>query len=455
MLANLVAWLNSALSLILGIVWGPPMVVILLGTGFILSVYHRFIQIRAFPTAVKLIFRSEKELSDAPGEVSHLKALCTALSATVGLGNIAGVAIAISIGGPGATVWMMLTGLLGMVTKFNECSLACMHRRLTPKGRVIGAGPMYYIREVPGGKILALLFAFFMMMAAIGAANMFQANQVAVAMQQSFALSPLFVGFILSVIVGCVIIGGAMRVATVASIIVPFMGAIYIIGCLITIFLKAEQIPATLILIMRDAFTGEALTGGAIGTVIMQGVRRALFSSEAGLGTASVAHSLVKTSKPITEGFVALLEPFIDTVVICTITALTISVTGVWQNDTNSQTLVGVALTQAALDSGIPGFGRYFVPFAVFLFAISTIIAWSLYGQEATRYLFGMSKRSVLIYNAVYIVCPIFGAIWGLDPIIAFSDICLAMMVLPNVWAMIWLSGRVKQAAEQYLSDER
>lgn len=428
------------------------MVVILLGTGVLLTIYHRFVQLRAFPTAIGLIFRKERESIDAPGEVSHLKALCTALSATVGLGNIAGVAIAISVGGPGATIWMMLTGLLGMVTKFNECSLACMYRRLTPRGRIIGAGPMYYIREVPGGKILALLFAFFMTMAALGAANMFQANQVAAAMQQSFDLSPLFVGFILSIIVGCVVIGGAKRVTTVASLIVPFMGAVYIAGCLITIFMKADQIPATILLIWHDAFSGKALAGGAVGTVIMQGVRRALFSSEAGLGTASVAHSLVKTSRPITEGFVALLEPFIDTVVICSITALTISISGAWQHGPEGQSLTGVALTQVALDSAIPGFGKYFVPFAVFLFAISSTIAWSLYGQEATRYLFGMSKRAVLVYNIVYIACPIFGAIWALEPIIAFSDICLAMMVLPNVWAMLWLSTKVKHAAEKYLS---
>jgi len=448
-------FINFLIAEALDIVWGPPMVVILLGTGVILTFYHNAIQFRAFPTAIALALGLKKESDSAPGEVSHFRALCTALSATVGLGNIAGVGIAISVGGPGATFWMIIVGLLGMVTKLNECSLACLYRKIDANGHVTGGGPMYYIEKVPGGIFMANMFAFFMMMAAIGGANMFQANQVAMAAEGSFNIPPLYTGLLLSLIVGIVILGGIKRIAAVASIIVPFMGAAYVIGCLVVIGIFIDRLPATVMFMLQDAFTGQAVAGGALGTVIIQGVRRALFSSEAGLGSAAVAHSMAKADKPVSEGIVALLEPFIDTVVICTITAITINITGAWEMvGPDGERFIGVALTQEALNSGIAGFGTWFVPLAVFLFAVSTLISWSLYGTEGAKYLFRGSTRWVYSYKVIFVLAPILGSIWALGPIVDFSDICMALMVIPNVWAMIWLTPKVKAALKDYFSSE-
>jgi len=451
-----VEFINFCIEQTLDIVWGMPMVVLLLGTGIILTFYHNVIQVKAFPRAVALALGLKKEPDSAPGEISHFRALCTALSATVGLGNIAGVGIAISVGGPGATFWMIIVGLLGMATKLNECSLASLYRKVDANGHVTGGGPMYYIEKVPGGLVMANIFAFFMMMAAIGGANMFQANQVAMAAEGSFGIPPLLTGIFIATVVGIVILGGVQRIAAVASVIVPFMGVAYVVGCLIIIGIYIDRLPATVAFMLHDAFTGQAVAGGALGTVIIQGVRRALFSSEAGLGSAAVAHSMAKGAKPVGQGLVALLEPFIDTVVICTITALAINITGAWEMvGPDGERLIGVALTQEALNSGIAGFGTWFIPLAVLLFAISTLISWSLYGTEGAKYLFKGSKSWVYSYKVIFVLAPILGSIWALEPIVNFSDICMALMVVPNVWAMIWLTPKVKAAIKDYFESEK
>lgn len=442
---------NSILEQVSGFLWGYPMIVVLLGSGLVLTLYHGFIQYRGFKLALELVLGRHKK-SEAPGEVSHFKALCTALSATVGLGNIAGVAIAIKLGGPGATLWMILIGLVGMATKYNECALACLHRKLDANGRVEGGGPMYYIRLVPGGIPLSYFYAFFIIMAALGAANMFQANQVAVSFNSSFGIPFWLTGLLLTVLTATVILGGVKRIAGVAGIIVPVMGGLYVLGCLLVIGFNLGNLPQALLTIVHDAFTGTAAVGGftgaALSATIAAGVRRALFSCEAGLGTAATAHSMVKTDRPVSEGFVALLEPFVDTVVICTCTAMAINVTGVWQADIAG----GVEMTTAAFDTIVHGMGSYFVPVAVFLFAFSTLISWSLYGEHGARYLF-KSQRSVIIYRIVFCLCPVLGALWAIMPILNFSDIALALLVVPNVWAFLFLSHHVKKASREYLRE--
>lgn len=445
--------LNSLLASLSGLVWGTPMVVLLLGAGLFFTVYYNFVQLRFFARSVRIVLGIEKSAdTSTPGAIHPFRALCTALSATVGLGNIGGVAIAISIGGPGATFWMILVGLIGMATKFNEVTLARLHREVDADGSIRG-GPMYYIRLVPGaGSALAGLYAFFLIMAAFGAANMFQSNQVAAAFQSSFGTQPLTIGVALSVLTALVIFGGAPRIAGVASLIVPVMAGGYILGCGAVLVAHAAEIPGAIREILNSAFSGSAAIGGFSGAVFKEtltaGVRRALFSNEAGLGTSATAHAQGRTAHPIQSGLVALLEPFIDTVVICTITALTINVTNAWQSTEKA----GVAISQLALNSTIPGFGTWFIPCAVFLFAYSTLISWSLYGEQGTRYVFANSAKAVFVYRLLFSLFPIAGALWTLEAIINFSDVCLALLVIPNLIAGLYFSPKVKRLIKEFAS---
>ena len=393
---------------------------------------------------------------DDPGEISHFKALCAALSATVGLGNIAGVAVAIKVGGPGATVWMILAGVVGMASKYTECTLGVMYRRVDEEG-VVHGGPMYYISQGLKGRysflsdqvvsFLAAMFAVCCIIASLGAANMFQANQVAESLQNSFGIEPLHTGIFLALAVAVVIIGGIKRIGNVAGVLVPVMGLLYISGCLAIIVLNIAELPRIVTEIFSSAFTGTAAVGGFAGAglrqVLVQGVRRAAFSSEAGMGSAAIAHSAAKTDEPVREGTVALLEPFIDTVVICTMTALVINITGVW---TGEET--GVKLTQAALDKSIPGLGTWFIPVAVALFAYSSMISWSYYGGRSIDYLVG--EKGILPYKVIFCLFAICGSLWSIDPILNFSDSALALMIIPNLFAMLLLAGVVRQATREY-----
>jgi AGCS family alanine or glycine:cation symporter len=443
--------LNQSLAVISSYVWGMPLVVLLLGAGLFFTLNYRFIQFRGFGRALKIVSGKESCSDDSSEGCFHpFKALCTALSATVGLGNIGGVAIAISIGGPGATFWMIVVGLIGMTTKFHEVTLARMYREVDSDGTVRG-GPMYYIKLVPyAGAALSIMYAFFLIMGSFGAANMFQANQVAAAFSASFGTNPLIIGAILSVLTAVVIFGGAPRIATVATLIVPVMAVGYILGCGAVIVAHIADIPAVIMEILSSAFTGTAAVGGFTGAVFKQtltaGVRRALFSNEAGLGTSATAHAQGRTKHPVQSGLVALLEPFIDTVVICTMTALIVNVTGAWSSDAKA----GVEMTQYALNSTIPGFGTWFIPCAVFLFAYSTLISWSLYGEQGTRFLFSNSTQAVTIYRSIFSICPIAGALWSMDAIINFSDICLGLLVVPNLIACLYLSKKVKAAIKDF-----
>ena len=404
------------------------------------------------------------------GEVNHFQALTAALSATVGLGNIAGVAVAVAIGGPGATFWMILAGILGMSSKFVECTLGVKYRDIDENGKVYG-GPMYYLTKglkekgFPGlGKLLAVLFAIMCVGGSFGGGNMFQANQAAVMFIDGMGIEndmagTLF-GVVMALIVGVVIIGGIQRIATVTEKIVPFMALIYVGAALIIIFMKASLIPEAVSAIINGAFAPTAIAGGFLG-VLVQGFRRAAFSNEAGIGSAAIAHSAVKTKHAASEGIVALLEPFIDTVVICTMTALVIVIFNVEGAFTygdiggnavfaDGTTMTGVGLTSHIFDSQIPGFSIV-LTIAVVLFAFSTMISWSYYGLQAWTFLFGRSQKIQNAYKILFCLFVIVGAAAKMDSVLAFSDAMIFAMMIPNMVGLFFLTPVVKKELAKYL----
>ncbi|MEP2781887.1 MAG: alanine/glycine:cation symporter family protein [Pseudoruegeria sp.] len=448
----------------------PWIVAWLVIAATIFTVYFAFIQFRAFPHSISLVKGDYSDPNDA-GEVSHFQALTTALSGTVGLGNIAGVAVAVSIGGAGATFWMILAGLLGMATKFTECTLGVKYRNEYPDGTVSG-GPMYYMtkgfaeRGLPGGKFLAVLFALFCILGSFGGGNMFQANQAHAQIVNVVGEFPGWItGVIFAGIVFAVIIGGLKSIAQVTEKVVPFMGVMYVAVALIILIMNFDQIGAAFGQIFDGAFTGKGIAGGMVGALI-QGFKRAAFSNEAGVGSAAIAHSAVKTKEPITEGFVSLLEPFIDTVVICTMTALVIIITGQLMTDpetgnyllneagTAIQTVDGnggVALTSAAFSSAF-GWFKYVLALAVILFAFSTMISWSYYGLKAWTFLFGEGKTQEIIFKVIFCLFIIVGAAASLGPVIDFSDAAIFAMAVVNIAGLYCLMPIVKAELESYLS---
>ncbi|MCW8334859.1 alanine/glycine:cation symporter family protein [Vibrio paucivorans] len=439
----------------------PWIVLWLVVAALFFTVYLGFINVRGFKHALELVsgkYSNPKAKED--GEVSHFQALTTALSGTVGLGNIAGVAVAVSIGGAGATFWMILAGLLGMSSKFVECALGVKYRNTNPDGTVSG-GPMYYLSKglakrgnAAFGRTLAVLFSVFAIGGALGGGNMFQANQ---AFKQVVGVTGgdapfladkgwLF-GIVLAVIVGIVIIGGIKSIAKVTEKVVPFMAAIYVGAALIIIAINYDRIDDAFGAIFHGAFTGEGIAGGVIG-VLIQGFKRAAFSNEAGVGSAAIAHAAVKTKEPLSEGFVSLLEPFIDTVVICTMTALVIIITGYLDTDTG---LAGVELTSAAFGSAISWF-PYILAIAVVLFAFSTMISWSYYGLKAWTYLFGESKTAELIFKVKFCVFVVIGSAMNLGPVIDFSDAMIFSMALVNIIGLYILVPEIKRDLADYLA---
>lgn len=428
--------LNGFFVSAVGYVWGMPLVIGLVGTGLFFTVALGGIQVRAFKHAIDVV-RGKYDDPNDPGQISHFQALCTALSATVGLGNIAGVALAIHLGGPGALFWMALTGLVGMVTKCVECTLAVKYRIIDEHG-VVHGGPMHYIERGlgPRFKFLGIFSSFALVMASFGAANMFQANQVASILSSNFSVPPLLTGVVLACLTALVIIKGITRIGKVTAVLVPFMAAGYVIGGITVIGINYAQIPGVVYAIFHDAFSGAAALGGFAGVAVIetirQGVQRACFSNEAGIGSAPIAHAAATTDEPAREGLVALLEPFVDTVVICSMTALVILSTGVWQEE-----LAGVTLTAYAFDQALPGFGQYFIPVAVSLFAFSTLISWSYYGERGADYLFG--ERSIMPYKVLFCALCIVGATWELGPVLAFSDLMFGLMALVNVVCLWFL----------------
>ncbi len=410
-------------------------------------------------------------IEGAEGEVNHFQALTAALSATVDLGNIAGVAVAVAIGGPGATFWMILAGLLGMSSKFVECTLGVRFREVDENGKVYG-GPMYYLSKGLGlknmaglGKVLAVLFAIMCIGGSFGGGNMFQANQAASMFINSVGIESPFAGTIFGVImaalVAVVILGGIQRIASVTEKIVPFMAVIYVGAALIIIFMNMEHVPTAVSAIFNGAFTGTGIIGGALG-VLIQGFRRAAFSNEAGIGSAAIAHSAVKTKHAASEGVVALLEPFIDTVVICTMTALVIvifNVEGAFQygDAGGSATLMdgtvlsGVDLTAHIFESAIPHFSIV-LTIAVILFAFSTMISWSYYGLQSWTFLFGKSQRNEIIYKVLFCIFVVIGAASTLGNVLAFSDAMIFAMMVPNMIGLFILAPYVKEELAKYLA---
>ncbi|WP_431127921.1 alanine/glycine:cation symporter family protein [Flagellimonas flava] len=409
------------------------------------------------------------------GEVSHFQALATAVSGTVGLGNIAGVAVAIAIGGPGATFWMIVCGLIGMSTKFVECTLGVKYRDVGDDGTVYG-GPMYYLskglkeRGFTGlGKVLAVIFAILCVGASFGGGNAFQSNQAAVQLSTMLNLqggaTGFVIGVVLAILVGIVIIGGIKKIASVTEKIVPFMAGVYVLASLVIIFANIEYIGDAFGMIFAGAFTPAAGLGGIVGVIIV-GFQRAAFSNEAGAGSAAIAHSAVKTKYPASEGVVALLEPFIDTVVICTMTALVIIFFNMdagafdYGNAVNSTVLItetgeyvgGVDLTSMAYDSVIPGF-RYVLTIAIILFAFSTMISWSYYGLQSWKYLFGRGRKADTAYKVLFLIFVVIGAAATLDAVIKFSDAMILALVFPNMIGLLFLFPRVREEMDKYVTD--
>lgn len=411
-----------------------------------------FVNIRGFRHSIDLA-RGKYDDPEAPGQVTHFQALATAVSGTVGLGNIAGVAVAISLGGAGATFWMIVCGLLGMSSKFVECTLGVKYRDILPDGRVFG-GPMNYLRyglekrNMGGfGKVLAGLFAVLAIGASFGGGNMFQANQSFEQMAGQFPMlqgNGFWFGVITAVLVGVVIIGGIKSIARVTGKVVPIMASIYILASLIVIGLNIENIVPAFTAIVDGAFSPSALKGGVIGVLVV-GFQRAAFSNEAGVGSAAIAHSTAKTNNPPSEGFVALLEPFIDTVVVCTLTALVLIFTGMHE----VEGMAGAQLTSDAFGSVLSWF-PYVLGVAVFLFAFSTMISWSYYGMRAWTYLFGKSNRSEMVYKMLFLVFIVVGASVSLGAVLDFSDMMILAMSFPNVIGLYIMSGEVKGDLEAY-----
>lgn len=432
---------------------GMPFIVLWLIVGAIFfTLRMKFINIRAFGHAINVV-RGHYDDPSEPGEVTHFQALSAALSATVGLGNIAGVAIAIQLGGPGAVFWMTMAGLFGMTTKFTECTLGQMYRLILPDGRVAG-GPMQYLSRGlaekglrPLGKVLAGVFCVFCIGGSLGGGNMFQANQSyagVVAVVPFFQDRSWLYGLILACLVGLVIIGGIRRIGAVAEILVPAMCIIYVVASLWIIGINFLEVPAAFATIVREAFTPSAAIAGGLVGVLVQGIRRSSFSNEAGIGSAAIAHSAARTDEPIREGIVALLEPFIDTVIICNMTALVIVLTGAY---TESQA-DGIQMTFDAYGTVISWF-PWLLSLAVFLFALSTILSWGYYGERAWAYLFG--EQNMRAYQLIYVIFVFIGSVVNLGPVLDLGDMMLLSMAFPNLLGCYILSGKVATDLEDYM----
>ncbi|MEM6929534.1 MAG: alanine/glycine:cation symporter family protein, partial [Myxococcota bacterium] len=434
---------------------GVPLVVAWLVAGALFcTLYFGFVQVRGIPTAVRVL-RGDFDEPDAPGQITHFQALATAVSGTVGIGNIGGVAVAISLGGPGATLWMIGAGLLGMATKFAECTLGVRYRRVNPDGSVSG-GPMFYLRQgleergMPGiGRALGGFYAVGIMIGCLGIGNMFQANQAYEQLRAATggAASPLegygwLVGIALAVTVGAVIIGGIRSIALVTGRLVPFMAGLYFVSSVAVLLLNVTALPQAVANVVVQAFAPEAVAGGAIGAMVV-GMKRAVFSNEAGIGSASIAHSAARTNHPASEGLVALFEPFIDTVVICTLTALVLGVASVTWPDFAESGLTGVALTSDAFGRTVSWF-PYPLALVAVLFAVSTMLAWSYYGLKGWVYLFGESERLKTVYKVVFCIFVALGATVELEAVLDFSDAMTFVLCVPNILGLVLLAPVVR-----------
>ncbi len=445
--------LDSFFSSLASMLWGTPLVILLLGGGLYFAVYCRMVPILYFRHSIEILL-GKYDSKDDPGQITHFEALSSALAGTVGMGNIAGVAVAIHTGGPGAVFWMWITAILGMSTKFFTCTLSVLYRGYDDKGEIQG-GVMYFIEKGLGEKFRPLSIMF-SISGLFGSLVFFQANQLSQIIRD-FIYYPLDIfqtdpdmgnfitGIFVAGLVSIVIFGGIQRIAMVASKLVPFMVGLYLLAAFIIIFKNIEQIPSVLMIIFKDAFSGESVAGGAIGSMIIIGVRRGLFSNEAGTGTETMAHGAAKTKEPVREGLVAMLGPFIDTIIVCSITALIILISGVYTKNVN-----GVSMTALAFEHELGILGKIFLIIAVLTFAFSTMFGYSFYGRKCVSYLFGTKAKNT--YNWIYVIMIVVASVASLDIAINFVDSAYALMVIPTMIGTILLSPKVMAEAKLYFS---
>ncbi len=445
--------LDSIFSSLANALWGTPLVILLLGGGLYFAIYSRMAPILYFRHAIEILL-GKYDSDDDPGQITHFEALSSALAGTVGMGNIAGVAVAIHTGGPGAVFWMWITAILGMSTKFFTCTLAVMYRGYDDKGEIQG-GVMYFIEKGLGEKFkpLGIMFSI---SGLFGSIVFFQANQLSQIIRD-FIYTPfgifqihsdlgnLFTGALVAGLVSIVIFGGIKRIAKVASKLVPVMVGLYLMAAFLIILKNIGEIPSVFILIFEDAFTGTSVAGGTIGSMIIIGVRRGLFSNEAGTGTETMAHGAAKTKEPVREGLVAMLGPFIDTIIVCSITAIIILISGVYTQNIN-----GVSMTALAFEHELGMFGKIFLIIAVLTFAFSTMFGYSFYGRKCVSYLFGTKAKN--IYNFIYVTMIVVASVASLDIAINFVDSAYALMVIPTMVGTILLSPKVILEAKLYFS---
>jgi AGCS family alanine or glycine:cation symporter len=434
--------------------WGPVMIIFLVGTGIFLSIGTGFVQFRKLGQAFRLLFSKDHKGS---GDITPFQALMTSLSATIGTGNIAGVATAIALGGPGAVFWMWMTAAVGGATKFGEAVLAIRYRETNDMGEQSG-GPMYYIKngmkEKFGGSWgwLGWLFAFFGIFASFGIGSMVQSNSVAGALSTGFNVPPIATGLVLTLLTALVILGGIKSIANVTSKVVPFMALFFIAGSLAVLISNAAGIPDAFSMIFRNAFSSSAVSGGLIGTVIRFGVARGVFSNEAGLGSAPIAHAASANNNPYTQGVIASLGSFIDTLIICTMTALVILVSGLVTIGADGLMVVsgglnGAALTSEAFEASLPGLGKYLVSFGLIFFAFSTILGWFYYGSKCLEYIAG--TKSIVIYKIAFLITSLAGAVMKISIVWDLSDTFNGLMAIPNLIALIALSSIIFKTAKE------
>lgn len=444
---------KNILNLMNNLVWGPPLLILLVGTGIYFTVKLGFLQITKLPLAFKYLFSKDEDQVKGDGDISSFAALCTALSATIGTGNIVGVATAVGTGGPGAILWMWIAAFVGMATKYAEGFLAIKYRECDENGQMCG-GPMYYIEKGTGNKLLAKLFAFFgLAVALLGIGTFGQVKSISDAVTKGFNIPPQITATVITVLVAAVTLGGIQRISKVAEKIVPFMASLYIIGALLILICYFKEIPEAILLIVSSAFNPQAALGGAAGitikTVIQRGIGRGIFSNEAGLGSAPIAAAAAKTKSPVKQGLISMIGTFIDTILICTMTGLALVLTGAFNSG-----LEGVAMTTAAFETAFPiaGIGKFIVNIGLIFFAFTTIIGWNYYGEKCLQYLAGI--KSIKLYKIVFISFVAVGPFLSVDTVFVIADIVNGLMALPNLVGLIALRKVVISETEEFFAKE-
>ena len=448
---NAISWLNDT------IVWGMPMVILMIGTGIFLTVLTKGSMFAKFNIMMrytaKTLFRKVDKAALDEGAITPFQAVCTALAATVGTGNIVGVAVAIATGGPGAIFWLWVSALIGMVIKYCEVSLSLAYRTTNEKGEIVG-GPMYYIDKGMGMKWLALLFAFFGGMASFGIGASVQANALAGGLNATFGIDLRLIGVVVAILGALIFIGGIKRIANVTEFLVPFMSILYIGGSLVALAVNVKEIPAAFALIFKDTFTGSAAIGGFAGATVMYacriGMARGVFTHEAGMGSAPIAHASAYNDHPARQGLWGAMEVFFDSIVMCTITALVILTSGLWHDPAYVNDGRGMSAT--AFENAFP-YGQYIVTIGLVLFAFATIVAWYYYGEKCVEYLFKGNKIVIRVYQVLYTVMVYVGCVASLDAVWEFADLFNGLMAIPNLIALIVLSGTVKKLNDDFFAD--